>query len=848
MRITGVKIENFGRLSGEKFEFKDGLNCIIEKNGWGKTTLEAFIRIMYYGFDGEGKRKNIRENERTFYSPWSKGTYGGTVEFSVGDKSYILTRIFGKSEKDDTFELLDAVTGLKSEDYTAADIGLRIFGVDSDSFKSTSCIGHNGIKYSGVKSDVSSKVSALPQSEDIAGFDKLQDVVTDYLNRHSPRRATGLLGKQKAEIAGLERSVARKEALLERLGREKENLSRTVRETDKITEERASLDKEAGDLRSLKEKSLIKKNIEEKRNSFEGRKAEAERLLESLGGRVPEKEEISGAEECFSGLEKLTARAEAASGNIGSERLERLEIKYGENPPAMDEVDECLESVQIVQQLTGKTDILEGQIAGKTDELQTVKRESETARRAADADKRNRLKGATGLSAAGIVLLAAGAGLAGVWYFLVYSPAVLKAAELADTAKFDIKRDGLMTAVALILVIAGIILCIAGAVKRKRILGTGPAMDDGLYERRIEESIKSLRDEQERDREDIESRESALKAFLGRFDLSYYRAEAEAVLYAMKAEISEYRELREDNILKLREGDRLAAEIKETEGKLSGLLKRLGAEIAGDGTEENDTGKNTAGIRRRIGEIKNGIAAYEHSISEVNKAREEYEKAVSENPDLLDGELSGTEDIDGRLAEISAKTEMLMRSFDEKVQEKNLYHTNIRELEEEIGHIEDDEERLAGLKESYKADSDRYKLVEKTIGYLTEAKNRFIARYMEPIRCSFGKYYGIIKDGVDADEYLIDTGLNIRRRELGVYRSIETQSDGLGDLIGLCMKAALLDVMYKDEKPVVIMDDPFSNLDEENIKWGLAFLDKLAEDYQVIYLTCHPDRIKCIGE
>ena len=69
------------------------------------------------------------------------------------------------------------------------------------------------------------------------------------------------------------------------------------------------------------------------------------------------------------------------------------------------------------------------------------------------------------------------------------------------------------------------------------------------------------------------------------------------------------------------------------------------------------------------------------------------------------------------------------------------------------------------------------------------------------------------------------------------------QSDGLADMLGLCIRVALLDTMYTKEKPFIVMDDPFSNMDEAKINGGKKFLDEISKEYQVIYLTCHKSRM-----
>ena len=78
MKILELRIENFGGLHDLTLPLENGLNLILKENGWGKSTLMAFIRIMFFGFDGEQKR-NIEENERKRYRPWQGGVYGGCV-------------------------------------------------------------------------------------------------------------------------------------------------------------------------------------------------------------------------------------------------------------------------------------------------------------------------------------------------------------------------------------------------------------------------------------------------------------------------------------------------------------------------------------------------------------------------------------------------------------------------------------------------------------------------------------------------------------------------------------------------------------------------------------------------
>ena len=113
MRLISCHIENFGKLHNLDIDFDPGESVIYEENGWGKSTLAAFIRVMFYGFENEGKRDET-VNERIRYAPWQKGVYGGWVAFQAGGQECRLERTFDlKKSASDTCELYDNETNLR---------------------------------------------------------------------------------------------------------------------------------------------------------------------------------------------------------------------------------------------------------------------------------------------------------------------------------------------------------------------------------------------------------------------------------------------------------------------------------------------------------------------------------------------------------------------------------------------------------------------------------------------------------------------------------------------------------------------------------------------------------------
>ncbi|MBO5852140.1 MAG: hypothetical protein J6R29_07395, partial [Clostridia bacterium] len=76
----------------------------------------------------------------------------------------------------------------------------------------------------------------------------------------------------------------------------------------------------------------------------------------------------------------------------------------------------------------------------------------------------------------------------------------------------------------------------------------------------------------------------------------------------------------------------------------------------------------------------------------------------------------------------------------------------------------------------------------------------------------------------------------------GENKSREYLSAGQSVLCDLCLRLALIDNMYKDAIPFIVLDDPFATLDEKHIGNALSLLKLLSGDRQIIYFTCHESR------
>ena len=110
-------------------------------------------------------------------------------------------------------------------------------------------------------------------------------------------------------------------------------------------------------------------------------------------------------------------------------------------------------------------------------------------------------------------------------------------------------------------------------------------------------------------------------------------------------------------------------------------------------------------------------------------------------------------------------------------------------------------------------------------------------RYVEPVQKKFDEFY---KKFFVNDKIVFNTNLNSL-----IEQSLQEDgylSAGTLDLVNICKRFALIDLLYKKEKPFIILDDPFINLDDKNLKVAKEIVMEESKKYQIIFLTCHSSR------
>ncbi len=184
MKILSCYIENFGVLKNVEIKFNDKISTFLRGNGEGKTTLAVFLKAMFYGMSAKLRNKEFAV-DRSRYSPFSGGNYGGNITFSARGKTYILVRYFGATPEKDMFELYDAESKLKSKDFSS-NIGEEIFGVGVETFTATAFFGEDKLSLfvnDEMRAGLSGlKDNAFDMESQTRAVDKLNKLVRQYKN------------------------------------------------------------------------------------------------------------------------------------------------------------------------------------------------------------------------------------------------------------------------------------------------------------------------------------------------------------------------------------------------------------------------------------------------------------------------------------------------------------------------------------------------------------------------------------------------------------------------------------------------------------------------------------------
>ncbi len=760
MRLLNCHVENFGKLSDFQMNFENGLNACFKENGWGKSTLASFLKVMFYGFGNE-KKRNQNERERDKYKPWQGGTYGGSVEFEVSGKKYRMERFFGEKEKDDIFTLYNLHTGLPTVEYSK-EIGKELFRLDEESFLKTIYV--SGLDCSTSATDsIHAKLGNLTDSMyDLENYTKAMQLMQQEINRLTPKRKTGLLAKQEEEMFVFQDQLVESVDRVKLMEQKKEKMEEAKAERERLLFEQGQIQaeiKKIGENQELYSKQALYDAL---CGQLREKELEMEELEEQFGMGIPESEEISKTIALVEQQKLLEALIEKNTLSVEEAALlEEIEQQWI-NIPTYEDVEKYRQGVS------------------ETKESESDDKE-ETSE---DSEIEVPIRAIYSLVFLGITICALGA-------VLCYNRPFLG---------FFIFSIG--------------IVCGLVADRRKQ-------REQELTKELLKERINEASAQKNEEQEVTENTSAELETFLAQHPVDDVQNATE---HLNKIQII---------IAQLGNIQTRKATLLET----MGTKEKVDAEIAGFyikyGIEQSDL-KDV-----QLQSLLSILQKYQNLQSEfekLQKKKADYEMELgilpNQNPENMQ---------DG----IGSLNERLQENLRKEKEIHQLIYKLQSEIDDYENNVEQDMERklqASNLKEEMDKNQRKYHLITLARDYMKEAKEQFVARYRNPLANSFEKYAGIVLE--QQEDFLVDVNLDVRKKEVGMYRKSQTLSDGWKDLIAICLRISVVDAMYANEKPFLILDDPFLNLDNEKMQGAFRLLNEIEKEYQVIYFSCHDSRIQ----
>ncbi len=221
-------------------------------------------------------------------------------------------------------------------------------------------------------------------------------------------------------------------------------------------------------------------------------------------------------------------------------------------------------------------------------------------------------------------------------------------------------------------------------------------------------------------------------------------------------------------------------------------------------------------------------------------------KAASFSPppeDVAEGRLALKEQLEALRAELNTLRERHQRLLLGCEGTMAKYRKRMPELEEEIA-------RKRALVQRFSRTVAAMELAAENLETIGENLSRM---WQRELRERLEKYLPELLPHYIEPGVSDDLQLTLRDRQTGRVlegnRDLGYLSKGTRDQLDLLMRIAAGEILTASTEPLpLLLDEPFAHWDDERFVQGLRFLSKIAEQRQVIVLTCHSWRIDKLSE
>ncbi|MBQ9104320.1 MAG: hypothetical protein IJY57_04485 [Clostridia bacterium] len=200
-----------------------------------------------------------------------------------------------------------------------------------------------------------------------------------------------------------------------------------------------------------------------------------------------------------------------------------------------------------------------------------------------------------------------------------------------------------------------------------------------------------------------------------------------------------------------------------------------------------------------------------------NAYPENYGAILTQDISILERKLS---DLQTKITRNEASKVLYEEKISKRLEIENQYNLLVEELQQ------------------YK---ERYDLIVLTTKYLLFADEKMKTKYRQPLEEKLNEYFKLI-NGSEDKVIKVDVDLTVSVEDNGLKQDKEYYSEGYKALMSICERIAIIDMLYEEEKPFIVLDDPFVNLDGEKLNLAFELVKTLSNSFQIVYMTCHESR------
>lgn len=816
MKLIECYIEAFGKLEGAKYNFSDGLNTVKADNGYGKTTLTVFIKAMLFGLD-DTKKAKLEENDRKHYLPWGRTSFGGYLVFESNGKKYRIERTFYPKASEDTFVIYDAKSGKETSDFTE-NVGEELFGIDVDGFERTVFLSEENISGKNDNKKICAKLSNLACTPgDLSVMGDAIDLLEKKRKIYHKKSGTGEIDSTREKLREVQMQISDLLRVKEKCEEVEEKLIDTRKNLQLTKEKRRTVAKEQERLNERRLKRTYEKQYLEILSEY---KLEEERkavLYSYFENKLPTEKEIDSAERAYKEAARLREVNQKSS--IAKEYGELCDFfKSGTSEEEIQHIENLVTEVKIkagtLSEIPKKQEVYSDVFVSEAPSSEEI---SSHIEKISDKEEAKGTKKTLVFFFASALLVILGA----VFGILIHP------------ALYSLTAFGLVLAVTSVLLLKDKSSTASQRAARAFIASvckteftTEPVHKTLLTmlseSERIERINKENSETEERTAKilsEIEALRKEIDGFIGRFSLPYTNDRVYAIS-EIRNRFSLYK------IISKNEADRIAV-LEENEKRASKLydeafefLKNYKTTDKEPFLEIRTRFNEYQAISKSVERMRGMLTAFikEHGIDpdNINAYEPENEPSL---PSIyaLDDEISVLENQVAFYENQSNTANAALEKLDELYAEKDILEDKVNEY---IGTLD---------------------IILKTKKYLEEAKDILTSRYLSKTKGMFDSYVELIAKETGED-FTMDTSFVVKKNDKGALRTVENYSRGTRELYALANRLALIESLYENEKPFLILDDPFAYFDDTRLSTVRELIKKLSAKWQIVYLTCTESR------